>query len=219
MTMKTRKTFIAAAIVAVLSCSAAHAQVLVVQWAARPTARSGGGIGNSSVFGGGNAAGSFGGELDTGSMIHRTRGVADQTSQRARNVGTNVRNRTESTVATAHDKSASVATSAAAATQAAKDQQMRNTTNVAGATASQLDATSFSTGTEGASSHSSVIESPVEPQPAQGSGRAEVRQRLDGSEWLCVGQRVGLAPQCCADVAADGNGAASFNSKQDDTQQ
>jgi len=132
--MKTRKTFIAAAIVAVLSCSAAHAQVLGGSVGGAANGALGGGIGNSSVFGGGNAAGSFGGELDTGSMIHRTRGVADQTSQRARNVGTNVRNRTESTVATAHDKSASVATSAAAATQAAKDQQMRNTTNVAGAT-------------------------------------------------------------------------------------
>ena len=73
--MKTRKTFIAAAIVAVLSCSAAHAQVLGGSVGGAANGALGGGIGNSSVFGGGNAAGSFGGELDTGSMIHRTRGA------------------------------------------------------------------------------------------------------------------------------------------------
>jgi len=220
MTMKTRKTFIAAAIVAVLSCSAAHAQVLGGSVGGAANGALGGGIGNSSVFGGGNAAGSFGGELDTGSMIHRTRGVADQTSQRARNVGTNVRNRTESTVATAHDKSASVATSAAAATQAAKDQQMRNTTNVAGATASQLDATSFWTGTEGASSHSSVIESPVEPQPApKGLDVPKFDSVSTEANGSASGNASASRRSVAADVAADGNGAASFNSKQDDTQQ
>jgi len=66
--MKTRKTFIAAAIVAVLSCSAAHAQVLGGSVGGAANGALGGGIGNSSVFGGGNAAGSFGGELDTGVM-------------------------------------------------------------------------------------------------------------------------------------------------------
>src|SRR5262245_64557021 len=53
MTMKTRNTFIAAAIVAVLSCSAAHAQVLggAVGGAASGVV----GRGNSAVFGSGNA--------------------------------------------------------------------------------------------------------------------------------------------------------------------
>jgi hypothetical protein len=220
MTMKTRKTFIAAAIVAVLACSAANAQVLGGAVGGAANGALGGGLGNSSVFGGGNAAGSFGGELDTGSMIHRTRGVADQSTQRARNVGTNVRNRTESTVATAHDKSANVATSAAAASHAAKDEQMRNTTNVAGATASQLNATSLSTGTEGAASHSSVIESPVEPQPSPTG--LEV-PKLDSVATDANGSASGNASasrrSVAADVAADGNAAASFDSKRDDPQQ
>ena len=121
--MKTRKTFIAAAIVAVLSCSAAHAQVLGGAVGGAVNGAVGGGLRDTSVFGNGNATGSFGGELDTGSMIERTRGAADQTTRRARNVGANVRNRTESTVATAHDTSANVASSAAAAAHAAKDEQ------------------------------------------------------------------------------------------------
>jgi hypothetical protein len=220
MTMKTRKTFIAAAIVAVLACSAANAQVLGGAVGGAANGALGGGLGNSSVFGGGNAAGSFGGELDTGSMIHRTRGVADQSTQRARNVGTNVRNRTESTVATAHDKSANVATSAAAASQAAKDEQMRNTTNVAGATASQLNATSLSTGIEGAASHSSVIESPVEPQPSpKGLDVPKLDSVATDAHGSASGNASASRRSVAADVAADGNAAASFDSKQDDTQQ
>ena len=217
--MKTRKTFIAAAIVAVLSCSAAHAQVLGGAVGGAANGALGGGLGNSSVFGGGNAAGSFGGELDTGSMIHRTRGVADQTSQRARDVGTNVRNRTESTVATAHDKSANVATSAAAATQAAKDEQMRNTTNVAGGTASQLDATSLSSATQGAPSHSSAIESPVEPQPSpKGLDVPKFDSIATDANGSASGNASASRRSVAADVAADGNAAASFDSKQDDAQ-
>jgi hypothetical protein len=219
MTMKTRKTFIAAAIVAVLSCSAAHAQVLGGAVGGAANGALGGGLGNSSVFGGGNAAGSFGGELDTGSMIHRTRGVADQTSERARNVGTDVRNRTESTVATAHDKSANVATSAAAAAQTAKDEQMRHTTNIAGATASQLNATSLSTGAEGAASHSSVIESPVEAQPtSKGADLPKFDSITTDANGSASGNASASRRSVAADVAADGNAAASFDSQQDDTQ-
>ena len=118
--MKTRKTVIAAAIVAVLSCSAAHAQVLGGGVGGAVNGALGGGLRDTSVMGNGNANGSFGGELDTGSMIQRTRGAADQTTRRARNVGANVRNRTESAVATAHDTSANAATSASAAANATK---------------------------------------------------------------------------------------------------
>ena len=218
--MKTRKTFSAAAIVAVLSCSASNAQVLGGAVSGAANGALGGGLGNSSVFGGGNAAGSFGGELDTGSMIHRTRGVAEQTSQRARNVGTNVRNRTESTVATAHEESANAASAAAAAAQTAKGEQMRNTTNVAGATASQLNATSLSTGTEGAASHSSVIESPVEPQQTP---KALDVPKFDTVATDANGSASGNASasrrSVAANVAADGNAAANFDSKQDDTQE
>lgn len=218
--MKTRKTFIAAAIVAVLSCSAAHAQVLGGAVGGAANGALGGGLGNSSVFGRGNAAGSFGDEIDSGSMIHRTRGVADQTTQRARNVGTNVRNRTESTVATAHDASANAATSTAAAARTAKGEQMRNATNVAGATASQLNATSLSTATDGAASHGSSIESPVEPrQTPKGLDVPKFDSLASDANGSASGNASASRRGVAADVAADGNAAASFDAQQDHAQQ
>ena len=117
--MKTRKTFIAAAIVAVMACSAAHAQVLGggnIGGALNGTL--GGGLHDTSVLTNGSANGSFGGQLDSGptldSTMGRARGAADQTTRRARNAGANVRNRTESTVTGARDTSANVASSTAA---------------------------------------------------------------------------------------------------------
>src|SRR5688572_32698808 len=103
MTMNMSKTFGAAAVLAVLACSAAHAQVLGGGVGGAVNGALGGGLRDTSVFGNGNATGTLGGELDTGSMIERTRGAAEQTTGRARNVGTNVRNRAESSVATARD--------------------------------------------------------------------------------------------------------------------
>src|SRR5918994_796633 len=103
--MNMRKTFGAGSILAVLACSTAHAQVLGGSVGGAVNGALGGGLRDTSVFGNGNANGTLGGELDTGSMIERTRGAADQTTSRARNVGTNVRNRTESSVATARDTS------------------------------------------------------------------------------------------------------------------
>jgi hypothetical protein len=115
MTMKMRKTFSAAAIVAVLACSAAHAQVLGGNVGGALNGTLGGGLHDTSVLTNGNANGSFGGELDTGPAFDRVHGAADQTTRRARNAGANVRNRTESTVASARDTSANVVTSTAAA--------------------------------------------------------------------------------------------------------
>lgn len=141
--MKTRNTFSAAAIVAVMTCSAAHAQVLGGNVGGALNGTLGGGLRDSSVLTHGGADGSFGGELDTGSMLHKTRGAADETTRRARNVGTNVRNRTESTAASARDKSATAASSAASTAHAAKD-----------STVSKLDAASLSTGADGNASAS-----------------------------------------------------------------
>lgn len=104
--MKTRKTFSAAAIVAVMACSAAHAQVLGggnVGGALNGTL--GGGLHDTSVLTNGSASGAFGGELDTGSAIDRARGVTDRTTRRARDAGANVRNHTQSTVASARETS------------------------------------------------------------------------------------------------------------------
>ena len=67
--MNMRKTFSAAAILAVLACSAAHAQVLGGGVGGAVNGALGGGLRDTSVFGNGNANGTLGGELDTGSMI------------------------------------------------------------------------------------------------------------------------------------------------------
>ena len=94
--MKMRNSCSAIAILAVMACSAAHAQVL------------GGSVG-------GALHGSFGGELDSRSTLDSTfggaRGAADQTTGRVRDLGANARNRTESTVTTARETSEKVATS------------------------------------------------------------------------------------------------------------
>jgi hypothetical protein len=122
MTMNTRKTFIAAATAAVMACSAAHAQVLGGNVGGALNGTLGGGLHDSNVLTTGGASGSFGGQLDTGSTFDstmgRARGVADQTGQRARNAGANVRNRAQSTVGTARVASANGAAPAAATAQA-----------------------------------------------------------------------------------------------------
>jgi hypothetical protein len=204
--MKTRKTFIAAAIVAVMACSAANAQVLGGNVGGAVNGALGGGLRDSSVFGSGNAAGSFGGELDTGSTLRKTRGMTDETTRRARDVGANARNRTKSTVATAHDTSANVASSSVAAAHSVKDQQMRNTTAVAGSTASQLDATSLSAATEGAASHSTAIEPQQDVAPSLGSITGEASGSAAGS---ASASRHGVV----ADAMADGNAATSLTGK------
>jgi len=126
MTMKTRKTFSAAAIVAVMACSAAHAQVLGGNVGGALNGTLGGGLHDTSVLTNSGANGSFGGQLDTGSTLDstmgRARGVADQSTRRARNAGANVRNRTESTVTSARETSANAAASTAAAAQATKSE-------------------------------------------------------------------------------------------------
>jgi hypothetical protein len=212
MTMNMRKTFSAAALVTVMACSAAHAQVLGGAVGGAVNGAVGGGLRDTSVFGNGNAAGSFGGQLDTASRFDKTRSTVDKTTRRARNAGANVRNRTESSVVSARDTSASVATSAAAAAHAAKDQQVRNTTAVAGSTASQLDATSLSTATEGAASHSSVIE------PKQ-----DLMPKLDGVTGNADGSASGNASASregiVAEAAAESSAAASLDAKEDESQQ
>lgn len=207
--MKTRKTFSAAAIIAVMACSAAHAQVLGGNVGGAVNGALGGGLRDTSVIGNGNAAGSFGGELDTGSMLRKTRGAAEDTTRRARNVGANVRNRTESTVATAHDSGANVATSAAAAAHATKEQQLRNTTAVAGSTASQLDATSLSNATEGAASHSAAIEPQQDLAPNLDSVTGDVNGSASGN---ASASRKGVV----AEAAADSSAAASLDAKKDE---
>lgn len=122
--MKTRNTFSAVAIVAVMACSAAHAQVLGGNVGGALNGTLGGGLHDTSVLTNGNASGSFGGELDTGSTIDRARGAADQTTRRARNAGANVRNRAQTTVSSARDTSTNVATSTVAAAQAAKSEHV-----------------------------------------------------------------------------------------------
>ena len=211
--MNMRKTFSAAAILAVLACSAAHAQVLGGSVGGAVNGALGGGLRDTSVFGNGNATGTLGGELDTGSMIQRTRGAADQTTQRARNVGANVRNRAESSVATARDTSANA----------------RNTSaNVVSATASQLDTTTVSSATETAASHSTALGSTSESQPDERS--VELAPSLNGTSQLdritgdANGSASGRASASRRGVAADAAAAASAaagvdEKKQDEAQE
>lgn len=206
--MKTRETFIAAAIVAVMGCSAANAQVLGGNVGGAVNGALGGGMRDTGVFGNGNAAGSFGGELDTGSTLRKTRGMADDTTRRARNVSANARNRTESAVATAHDTSVNVASSTVAAAHSVKDQQVRNTTAVAGSTASQLDATSLSAAAEGTASHSAAIEPQQDVAPSLGSVTGDANGSASGN---ASASRHGVV----ADAMAEGNAATSLTSKKE----
>lgn len=217
--MNMRKTFSAAAIVAVLACSAAHAQVLGGGLGGAVNGAVNGGLGDTSVFGNGNANGAFGGELDAGSTLRRTRDATDQTTRRARNAGTRVRNRTESSVAAAHDTSANVASATASQLDA---------TNVATATASQLDATSVSSATETAASQSSALGSTSDAQQDQQelslAPAFDSSSQLDGITGNANGSASGRASASRRGVAADAaggaNASASVNEKkQDETQE
>jgi hypothetical protein len=189
LTMKIVKTFSAAAIVAVMACSAAHAQVLGGAVGGGLNGAASGGLRDTSVLTNGRATGSLSGEFDTGSAIRKTQDTADRTTRRARNVGANVRSRTESTVSSALETSADVATSAAAAAHAAKDQEIN-------------------AGTEAAVSHSSVIE----PQQDLVPNMDRVTSDVDGSaSGNASASRKGIV----ADAAADGSAAAGLASKKD----
>jgi hypothetical protein len=187
MTMNMRKTFSAAAIVAVLACSAAHAQVLGGSVGGAVNGALGGGMRDTSVFGNGNASGALGGQLDTGSLIDRTRGAADQTTHRARNVGANVRNRAESSVTTARDTGANTRDTSA---------------NIVSSTASQLDTTTVSSATQAAASHGTALGSTASEstasEPQQDEKSLELAPSLSG----------GGATQLDR-VTGDANGSAS----------
>ena len=74
--MISRKTCSAAALVAVMACSAAHAQVLGGNVGGALNGTLGGGLHDTSVLTHGGASGSFGGQLDTGSTLDATTGRA-----------------------------------------------------------------------------------------------------------------------------------------------
>lgn len=210
--MNMPKTFSAATILAVLACSAAHAQVLGGSVGGAANGALGGGLGNTSVFGNGNATGTLGGQLDTGSMIQRTRGAADQTTDRARNVGANVRNRTETSVGTVSDMSTNASNTSA---------------NVVSSTASQLDATTVSSATEAAASHGTALGSTSDSQQDEKS--LELAPSLNGTSQLdhvtgdANGSASGRASASrrgvAADAAAAADASASFEPKQDETQE
>lgn len=213
--MNMRRTFSAAAILAVLACSAAHAQVLGGGLGGAVNGALGGGIGDSSVFGNGNASGTLGGQLDTGSMIERTRGAADQTTRRARNVGANVRNRAESSVATARDTSANTRDTSA---------------NVVSSTASQLDTTAVSSATETAANHSTALGSASEPQQDEkslelapslsGNGASQLDRITGDANGSASGRASASRRGVAADAAAAASAAAGVDAKkQDETQE
>jgi hypothetical protein len=179
----------------------------------------GGGLHDTSVFGNGNgnanANGTLGGGLDTGSMIERTRGAADQTTRRARNVGTNVRNRAESTVATGRDGAGKARNASA---------------NVVSSTASQLDTTTVSSATEAAASHGTALgstsESPqqdeksLELAPSLSGNSASQLDRVTGDANGSASGRASASRRgVAADAAAAANAAAGVEPKQDEAQE
>ena len=212
--MNMRKTFSAAAIVAVLACSAAHAQVLGGGVGGAVNGALGGGLRDTSVFGNGNASGTLGGQLDTGSMIDRTRGAADQTTRRARNVGANVSNRAESSVATARDAGGNA----------------RNaSTNVVTSTASQLDTASLTSATETAASNSTALTPAAEPQQDEkslelapslsGSGASQLDRVTGDANGSASGRASASRRGVAADAAAAANASAGVEPKQEETQE
>ena len=96
---------------------------------------------------------------------------------------------------------------------------MRSATNVAGATASQLDATSLSTATEGAASHSSVIESPVGQQNPEGLDLPKLDSVATDANGSASGNASASRRGVAADVDADGSASASASTKKEDTQE
>jgi len=213
--MNMRKTFSTAAILAVLACSAAHSQVLGGGVGGAVNGALGGGLRDTSVFGNGNANGTLGGELDTGSMIDRTRGAADQTTGRARNVGTNVRNRAESSVAAGRDGAG----------------QTPNTrSNAAHTTACPQGTTTRSCATEAATSHSTALgstsESPQQDEKSlelapslSGNGASQLDRVTGDANGSASGRASASRQGVAADAAAAGNAAAGVEPKQDETQE
>ena len=206
--MNMRKTFSTAAILAVLACSAAHAQVLGGSVGGAVNGALGGGMRDTSVFGNGNAAGSFGGELDTGPVLRKTRGIADDTTGRVRDVGSKVRNRTESTVATARDTSA----------------------NVVSSTASQLDTTNLSSVTETAASQSTALGSTSESQEQDekslelapslsGPGASQLDRVTGDANGSASGRASASRRGVAADAAAAASATAGVEPKQEETQE
>ncbi|HKU16866.1 MAG TPA: hypothetical protein VJQ52_20905, partial [Steroidobacteraceae bacterium] len=150
----------------------------------------GGGLHDSSVFGNANAAGSFGGELDTGSTLRKTRGVADRTTDRVHDVGANARSKTKSTVAGVRDRTESSVSS------------VRDTSaNVAASAAAS---------TESAANQSTA----VEPQPKLAPNLDALASDVSGSgaaSGNASASRRGIA----AEAAADGNASASVAGKKE----
>lgn len=134
--MNIRTLMIGATFATVLNCAAAHAQVLGGDIGGAVGGTLSGGMRDMGVITHGNAAGSLGTDLDTGSLHRSTRDTLDRTTTRARNTAGAARNRAESTISSARDSSANIATSAAAtATQSVNPQQIDAVTNVAGSVA------------------------------------------------------------------------------------
>jgi hypothetical protein len=193
MTMKTRNTCIAAAIFAAMACSAAHAQVLGGgSLSGGLDGTLGGGLHDTRVLTNGNAAGSFGGELDTGSVasraMGRARGAADQATTRARSASANARTRAQSTVSSARDTSANVATSTVDAAHSAKD-----------SAAAQLDSASVATGADSSTNQHLAFDNVTSDVTGSASGNASA-------------SRKGVV----ADAAADADAIASIDAPKQD---
>lgn len=143
--MKTRFVLIGAAMTAALNCAAVNAQVLGGVGGGLGGALSGG-MRDMSMATRGTLNGSFGADLDTGSLRRTTRDTAGRVTNRVQNTTSNVRDRAAGKVGDARDKvgqtrqAAAATTSAAAATAmgAVNDVQIDGAADIAGSAASNV---------------------------------------------------------------------------------
>lgn len=219
--MKTR-SMIGVAMVAVLSCAAANAQVL-----------GGGGIGGGlggTLSGGmrdmqmttqGALNGSFGADLDTSTLGRTTRDTAGRVTDRARNTTSAVRDRATTKVDQTREKigdtrdTATATTSAAAATAvgAINDVQIEGAADMAGSATSSLSHDGLNVAGNAQGAGSGALSGATLPQPELAKPEAGSLLDNDTSAVSNVTQRVesakDTAPAQTAEPSKGSSGSAS----------
>ena len=166
--MSIRTKLLPAAIFAVLGCASAQAQMLGGN--AGLGGSLAGGLRNPAAMTEGAGNGSFGADLDTGSLRHRARETTGNTAHRVRGTADSVHQGTASRVQDVHGRTEGVAAAAATSANGAASTGVGVTTAAAGATASDLNANgaqansalqgAAATGVAGSQNEGSSIERP-----------------------------------------------------------
>jgi hypothetical protein len=137
------KTYlIGAAVAAVLGCASANAQVLSGGLGGSVGGALSGGMRDTGVMTHGSGNGSFGTDLDAGSLRRNTSDITGRATNRVRNTADVARDKAHSTVSTVRDESAGVAGAASsqAQTAASATRNIDAATSAAGSLASTANA-------------------------------------------------------------------------------